>query len=100
MPSATGTAAPAGRRTSPAGSVTRSPSAACAGSPPATYGVASGNVTGWGSESSTTRPPSGALRYSWPNSAARSGSPPRCISSRHAGSAIANVFSQYWKACT
>ncbi len=35
-----------------------------------------------------------------PNSAARAGSPPRWISSRIAGNAIAKTFTQYWKACT
>ena len=64
------------------------------------YAVAAGNVTGWGLASSTVRPEAGARGSSWPNSAARSGSPPRWIRIRHAGSAIANVFVQYWNACT
>ena len=86
MPSATGIAVSGGRYSSPAGTVRVSP--------------VSGKVSVSGSSSSTVMPLGPVLGSSSPNSAARAGRPPRWISSRIAGSAIANIFTQYWKACT
>ncbi len=86
MPAATGTAVSGGTRSSPAGTVRVSP--------------LSGNVSVRGRSSSTTRPFGPVRGSSEPNSAARAGRPPRWISSRIAGSAIANTLTQYWNACT
>ena len=86
MPAATGTAVSGGSRSSPAGTIRVSP--------------VSGNVSVRGRSSSTTIPFGPVLGSSAPNSAARAGRPPRWISSRIAGNAIAKTLTQYWKACT
>ncbi len=75
-----------GRCNSPAGTVRVSP--------------LSGKVSVSGSSSWIVMPLGPVLGSSAPNSAACAGRPPRWISSSSAGSAMANTFTQYWKACT
>ena len=61
---------------------------------------ASGNCARCGALSLTVNPVLPACGSERPNSAARSGRPPKWISSTIAGTAIAKTLIQNWKACT